>query len=82
MDTKAPNPAQARFDQMYISSTEITTELGVSRVAVLQARRRGLLPEPVVVNQTQIYLWERATVKPFLDAWRINLASRRGELRC
>lgn len=82
MDAPTPNAAQLRFDAIYISSTQIMSELEVSRPAVLQARRRGLLPEPVVVNQTQIYLWERATVKPFLDAWRISLASRRGLLQC
>lgn len=82
MELPNPNAAQVRFDDMYISSTQIMTELGVSRPAVLHARRRGLLPEPIVVNQTQIYLWERATVAPYLEAWRISLASRRGLLQC
>lgn len=72
--------AQEKFDNTYISSSEICRQLGVSRAAIVHARRRGLLPDPVVVNGVQIYLWERDTVRPFLDAWNLNLMARRREL--
>lgn len=77
---EAPISAQEKFDSTYISSSEICRELGVSRAAIVNARRRGLLPDPVVVNDIQLYLWERETVRPYLDSWHLMLRSRRGEL--
>lgn len=69
--------AQARFDRMYVTSSEICRDLGVTRPTVLQARRRGLLPDPIRVCGDAIYVWEREHVRPFLDAWRIILGVRR-----
>ena len=76
----APVSAQQKFDETYISSSEICRQLGVSRAAIVNARRRGLLPDPIVVNDIQLYLWERETVQPYLEAWHFMLRSRRGEL--
>lgn len=73
--------AQEKFDNTYISSSEICRELGVTRATIVNARRRGLLPDPVIVNDIQLYLWERKTVQPYLDAWSLMLKSRRGELK-
>lgn len=73
--------AQHRFDSTYITSVEICRDLGVSRSAVLNARRRKLLPDPVVVCGTAIFIWERATAKPYLDAWRVILGVRRAAAR-
>jgi predicted site-specific integrase-resolvase len=72
--------AQHEFDTTYVTSSEICKELGVSRATLVHARRRGLLPDPVVVNGAQIYIWKRDIVRPFMDAWKIMLASRRGQL--
>lgn len=72
--------AQQRFDELYITSTEVSQEMGVPRATVLYARRRGLLPDPITINDKQIYLWERATVRPYMEAWKLSLACRRGEL--
>lgn len=72
------NAAQKRFDETYITSTDLQRELGVSRAAVLYARKRGALPEPIVVNDGQLTMWERATLKPYLDAWVKELNARRG----
>ena len=72
--------AQARFDELYITSNEIQKTLKVERSSILKARRRGMLPEPVVIRGVNTFIWERAPLKPFLDAWTISLASRRGEL--
>lgn len=80
LDTEAVRSAQKRFDETYISSSEICRTLSISRAAIVNARRRGLLPDPVVVNDIQLYLWERSTVKPYLDAWTIMLGARRGAL--
>lgn len=69
--------AQERFDEKYISSREILDRLQVSRPTISQARRRGLLPDPVVINDTLIYLWERATVEPYLASWELILKVKR-----
>lgn len=72
--------AQAEFDATYITSSEICKELGVSRAAIVSGRRRGLLPDPVIINGAQILVWKRDAVRPFLDAWKLMLQARRGEL--
>ena len=68
---------QERFNRLYISSTDIAAIVGVTRVAVLHARQRGLLPAPVVVNERQIHVWERATVMPHVEAWTAMVKARR-----
>lgn len=72
--------AQERFDELYITSSEIQEELNVERSTILNARRRGLLPEPILVRGVRAFIWERDKVRPYLEAWKISLASRRGEL--
>lgn len=76
-DNAAAQTAQARFDALYISSSEICRDLGITRPTVLQARRRGLLPDPIKVCGDAIYVWERDHVRPYLDAWRLILGVRR-----
>lgn len=78
MSEQKKRTAQQRFDETYITSTDLQRELGVSRAAVLYARKRGTLPEPVVVNDGQLTMWERDTLKPYLDAWVADLNARRG----
>lgn len=68
---------QQRFDRMYITSAEICRDLRVTRPTVLQARRRGLLPDPIAVCGAAIYVWERPHVAPFLNAWKTILDVRR-----
>lgn len=80
MQSTAPaqeTTAQERFDQLYITSTEIADELGIPRPTVLYARRRGMLPDCVAINDKQIYIWEREKVRPYLDAWKLTLELRR-----
>lgn len=72
--------AQDRFDEMYITSTEIGTLVNVSRPTVMRARIRGLLPGAISVGDNVTYIWERKTLKPYLDAWSHSLAARRGQL--
>lgn len=71
---------QQRFDHLYITSNEICADLGIERSTVMNAKNRGLLPDPIVIN-SKLHIWERAVATPFIDAWRINLKARRGELR-
>jgi len=73
MDPSPASTAQQRFDAAYICSTEVCRHLKVSRASILQARKRGDLPDPVVVNGAQIYLWERHIIQPYIDAWFLRL---------
>lgn len=72
--------AQQAFDETYIGAGEICRELHVTRPTVTNAQKRGLLPPPIVVAESQVYLWDRAKVRPYLDAWKLNLKARRREL--
>ncbi len=72
------NPAQVKFDELYITSTEVMKTMGVSRTSVLYAKRSGLLPEPIVVNDGQLFVWERAALRKYLEAWKLILDVRRG----
>lgn len=72
------NPAQQRFDTAYISASEIAKDLNVSRVSVMRARERGALPNAVLVGDGNIYIWEREASRPYIDAWRITLNTKRG----
>ena len=72
--------SQSTFDKLYITGYEIQKELKVTRTTVLNAKRRGLLPDPIHVPGSRICLWDREVATPFIEAWKIALASRRGEL--
>lgn len=75
--TSNTNDAQREFDERYITSSEIMEMLDVSRTTIHSARTTGKLPDPIYIRD-QIYIWERATVMPYLDAWKIILDARRG----
>lgn len=71
---------QEEFDATYITSTEICQELNVTRASITQARKRKLLPSPIIVRGSKNQIWKRDVVRPFLDAWKLTLRARRGEL--
>jgi hypothetical protein len=73
-DTSTP---QSRFNFMYTTVLEIADVVGVSRVAVQHAVERGTLPPPVVVSNNQVHLWERLDVAPYVEAWRVAVATKR-----
>jgi hypothetical protein len=75
----ANETAQQRFDRFYITSAEVCKEVGVNRTTVLSAKKSGLLPDPVLVNDKLVCLWERQRVRPYIDAWKLVLHARRGE---
>ncbi|QJI53388.1 hypothetical protein vBAcoSR7M_66 [Alteromonas phage vB_AcoS-R7M] len=72
--------AQQRFDETYITGYEIQTIMDVNRSTVLNARKRGILPQPIQVPGSRSFIWERTIVQPYIDAWKVALASRRREL--
>ena len=69
--------SQQRFDQQYITASEIINTLGVTRSSVHIARKTGRLCDPINVHD-QIFIWDRAKIQPYLDAWRVVLTTRRG----
>lgn len=77
-DMLLPSPQQDRFDQTYITASEICKELGVSRPALHYARRRGILPNPILVGFDMIYIWDRKEVRPYLETWKEQLRVKKG----
>lgn len=73
-----PSRSQLDFDQKYITATEIAKLLGVSRTAVHHARRKGILPNPILIGSDMLYIWEREFIRPHIDVWKIQLNTRRG----
>lgn len=65
--------AQTDFDVKYITTSEIASEVGVARPSVHHARMRGDLPNPIIVGPNMIFIWERANVRPYIDAWKQRL---------
>ena len=72
-----PQTAQDRFNATYITASEICARLQVAKSSIVHARRRGILPDPIVVLDGQLYLWERTTVDKYLTAWELLLTTRR-----
>lgn len=70
--------AQDRFNRKYISSVEIMKELNLNRSTLLYARKTGKLPGAIDVSEGRIFIWERETIQPYLDAWHMVLNARRG----
>jgi hypothetical protein len=73
--------AQEEFDAKYITSTEICRELNVTRASVVNARNRGVLPEPVRINRPNgdphIMIWLREEAEPLIAVWRAELEAGR-----
>ncbi len=69
--------AQQEFDETYITSTEITERLSIHRCTLILARKRGQLPDPILVND-QIFVWRRKDVEANLTQWEQSLKARRG----
>lgn len=72
----SPSPQQIDFDQKYITASEIATVCDVSRVTVHNARHRGILPNPILVGPNMIFIWEREPLRPYIEQWRSQLASK------
>ncbi len=71
---------QKEFDKKYITSSEIVAVMGVSRAAIVNARKRGILPEPVIVRGTGSHIWIRDEITANLKAWKTALEVRRGNI--
>ncbi len=68
---------QQEFDKKYVCTRELLTRLKVSRPTISQACKRGLLPKPIVVNDSHIFLWIREEVEPVIAAWHTLLTVKR-----
>lgn len=69
--------AQDEFNRTYITSSEIGRRLGVTRTAIIQARRKGMLPDEIMVEE-QLVIWRREAVEPHIAAWERKRNARLG----
>lgn len=69
--------AQDRFDQTYITSSEVGQRLGVTRPAIHFRRKAGLLPNAIAVQNAQLFIWERDAIEPHLKKWEEQLQGKR-----
>jgi len=69
--------AQECFDKKYIAASEIMEQLGVTRAALLYARRTNRLPQGIVVSKGLLFIWEREQVEAQIREWKAELEMRR-----
>ena len=67
------SPAQQEFNQTYITSGEIAKIVDVARSSVHHARKRGDLPNPIIVGDDLTCIWKRAEIQPYIDTWLARL---------
>jgi predicted DNA-binding transcriptional regulator AlpA len=70
------NP-QEEFNKTYITSSEVRQFMGVSRSAMIHARIKGYLPNPISV-EGQLTIWKRAFIEPYVLAWKRRREERIG----
>lgn len=73
----SPTKYQLAFDEKYITAQEVARVAGVSRVAVHHARQNGQLPDPIIVGDNLVCIWERKRLAPHLEQWKTQLANRK-----
>jgi hypothetical protein len=66
------------FQSVYITSSEITERMGITRAGFLYARQRGKIPEaPIVVCNGRIFIWLRSEIEPIIKAWKQEIDNRK-----
>lgn len=69
--------AQQEFDKLYVTSSEIARRLRVTRAAIIQARAKNQLPDPIMV-ENHLTIWKREFIEPFVEAWQKKRNARIG----
>ncbi len=69
--------AQKEFDELYITSSEIGRRLEVTRAAIIQARAKGWLPDPIKI-ENHITIWKRGDIEPHVANWEKRRNNRVG----
>lgn len=79
MTTENINDHQKEFDENYIGINNIAKEMGLTTNAVVAAKNRGLLTNPILVHGRgkPVYLWKRSHLKPILEQWKTTHAGIR-----
>lgn len=76
---------QSEFDKKYISSTELRAKLQISRATLMNAYKRGQLPQPVRImdlrGEPQIMLWLREGLDEHIEKWMPQIAERKARLQ-
>jgi hypothetical protein len=60
-----------------MTSSEIKRRLGVTRAAIIQARVKGLLPDPIMI-EGHMTIWKRWFIEPYVEAWQKKRNARIG----
>ena len=68
---------EAEFEKTYITMKEIMKIIGVSRVAVFKAAKKGRLPNVMKVTGLRCYIWKRDFITPYLEEWKKTLIEKR-----
>lgn len=77
-DPERESSPQERFDSQYITGKEIAERLNVTRMTVLNAKKRNILPDAIKISPNAlIYIWERKALEPYLKAWETILNQTR-----
>lgn len=69
--------AQERFDEQYVTSTEICARLKINRATLLFARRRKKVPEGISTGLHNVMVWERSVIEPYLEKWQHRLENNK-----
>ena len=69
--------AQTEFDDSYITSSEIMRRLGVTRAAIVKAKKQNILPDPIMV-ENHLTIWKRGFIEPYIEAWEKKRNARIG----
>lgn len=77
-DSSQTNLAQKRFDEDYITSSEVRHHLNCSRVTLMRARAAGELPNAISVGD-QLYIWGRSDIWPHVVQLAAKLNQRKAQ---
>lgn len=66
------------FNQRYITSCEVCKILEIPRATIVAGKNNGKLPNPIEVPGINLTIWERESLVPFINEWKISLDKRRG----
>lgn len=64
---------QAEFDAKYIGVPECLKRLRISRTSFLYGRRKGWMPNGILVPGSTIGLFLRSEAEPFMNQWARQL---------
>jgi predicted DNA-binding transcriptional regulator AlpA len=71
------NQAQSDFLEKYVTAAEIRQLLGVTKATITRAKATKRLPAPITLPGSKLAVWERVSIMPYIQAWKVVLDVRR-----